>query len=185
MEVIDAGTLVFRIHTIGLGPIFFGPRAGDPPASRFDAPDGSFRVCYFGETDVGAFAETMLRSVPVRLVSRSLLATRAIVSVALSRPIRVVDLHGSGLAKVGTTAAINAGDHASAREWAKRLHAHPDAADGLRFRCRHDSDALAIALFDRAGDAVPDKNVLSLGSLESDAARLAAWLDRYQLGLDP
>jgi hypothetical protein len=144
-----------------LGALWFGPAAGEAPRGRFDDPargDGpvtahggpTFGVCYLGLSAEAAFAESFLRRPGVRLVSRATFDARAVSEVRVLRALRLVAFHGPGLAALGATAAVAHGPHAAARRWARALWAHPDQPDGIAYRCRHDDDDAAVALFDRA-----------------------------------
>jgi hypothetical protein len=198
VSVIEAGTLLYRIHRRELDPLWFGPAPGSPPRNRFDDPgpgagpleapgrDASFaergyRICYFGRSPEAAFAETFLRRPPVRLVSRAFVDTRGIAAFALSRALRVARLHGPALAVLGATAAVSSGPHDVARAWARALWAHPSAPDGLEYRCHHDDAELAVALYDRAADAVEG---IWHGGLRDDRRWFGSVLDRYRLALD-
>lgn len=100
----------------------------------------------------------------------------------MRRDLRLVALHGPGLVRVGGTAAVVSGPYALTRLWSLAIHEHPDAADGIRYRARHDDDSFAVALFDRAADALAAGERKELLARES-LAELAAWLDRYAVGL--
>lgn len=177
IDVVPTSQLLVRIHRTANGPLFFGTGMD----CRFQDPAQTFGVCYFGESDAASFAETFLRIVGVRSVSQAALAARAFSSVALTRELRVVDLHGPGLARVGTTAAVaTVYPYDIPNAWAAALHDHPEQPDGLRYRCRHDSDEMALALFDRSAAAL---SVDSTSRMTDDAARLAALLDRWGLGM--
>lgn len=43
-EILDRGSPLFRVHHHGNKAIWFGPKPGAPPAYRFDAPGGQYRV---------------------------------------------------------------------------------------------------------------------------------------------
>ncbi|HEX8246179.1 MAG TPA: RES family NAD+ phosphorylase [Longimicrobium sp.] len=182
LHVVAAGTVLFRIHPVHLGSLFFGPAEGAPPRGRWDAPRGEFRVCYLGEAPEVAFAETFLREPGVTLIEEADLAARAIARVEAVREIRLAAMHGQGLARAGATAAVCSGPYAVSRAWALALHAHPAAADGVRYRARHDDDGFAIALFGRATGAVAEVETRRLDP-RADGATIAEWLDRYGMGL--
>lgn len=54
IDVIEPGTVVYRVHRQSLDPIFFGPGAGVPPTFRVDSASGRFGVLYVGRTLAGA-----------------------------------------------------------------------------------------------------------------------------------
>ncbi|HEV2129519.1 MAG TPA: RES family NAD+ phosphorylase [Longimicrobiaceae bacterium] len=163
-------------------PLFFGPPPGAAPQGRWDAPAGEYRVCYLAEEAHLAFAETFLRSPGVPYVHRGYLAERSLARIQVLRDLQLVALHGPGLARIGATAAVVSGLYALTRAWSGALHAHPAAPDGIRYRARHDDDGFAVALFDRAADAVAERERQELLD-RTNTIELATWLDRYGTGL--
>lgn len=152
---LPGGEILFRIHLARHPPLWFGPARGEPPTNRFDDPSGVYRVCYLGCSVEAAFVEKLLRAPPVRVVSRRALSAFKLTRIVAFRELRVVSLHGSGLARLGLTAAIATGQtYADSQIWARRIHEHPEEPDGILYRCRHDDDTFAVALFDRARSAV-------------------------------
>jgi hypothetical protein len=189
----------FRLHAADRDPVFFG-RTG---LNRFDAPDGSFGVLYVGADAECAFIETFGWETGTRLVTAAALATRRLAELRPPRPLRLVDLTGAGLARVGADARLFAGAHAVARAWSGAFHAHPQRPDGIYYPARHDPSRRAAALYDRvsvaeapappartrparrrggaAREAPGGFTVRSLGALDARANRelLARILDRY------
>lgn len=182
LHLCRAGTHLSRIHSATRDPLFFGPADGSPPRSRWDAPASEFAVCYLAEQPHTAFAETFLREPGATLIEERDLAPRSAATIEVRRDLRLVALHGAGLARLGATAAVCTGPYTVSRAWALALHAHPSAPDGIRYRARHDDDGFAIALFGRAANAVALARGTALTSAEL-RADLAAWLDRYGMGL--
>jgi hypothetical protein len=168
---------LFRIHRLPDVPLWFGRQA----SHRFDDPRREFGVCYFGESREAAFAETMLRRPRVRLISRAFVDERAMSEFPQARILRVVPLHGSGLAHIGITADIASGPHDVARHWSRAVWEHPSHPDGLEFRCRHDDDQFAVALYDRAADALHQPYTRPL---RQDTVWWGDILNRYRVGLD-
>jgi hypothetical protein len=159
-----------------------------PPAgaAREGAPEGApegatFGVCYLGVSREAAFAESFLRRPGVRLLSRATFDARLLAEVEAVRALRLVALHGPGLAALGATAAVAHGPHAAARAWARALWAHPARPDGIAYRCRHDDDECAAALFDRADAALA---VRGARPVRADRAWFGRTLDRYRVALD-
>lgn len=142
-------TSVVRIHRTDYDPVFFSPGTGKPPIGRFDSAVGAFGVLYLAQALEGAFAETILRNPPRRLVDLSDIASRAVSILGFSRAIRLVKMFGDGLQAVGTDNAVSTGPYSASWAWADALFAHPDVPDGIAYSSRHDSDQLCIALFDR------------------------------------
>jgi hypothetical protein len=189
---LPSGTALWRVHdpAVGAGdPRWYGPAAGDRPRNRFDDPlrpqapaHPTFGVCYLGTSREAAFAETFLRRPDAMAVTRTIVDARNLAELVTTRPLRLVALLGAGLKAAGATAAVPHGPHSVARRWARALWAHPLAADGVAYRCRHDDGEVAVALFDRAADALA---LVESRGLRDDRAWFGATLDRYGLALDP
>jgi hypothetical protein len=139
-------------------------------------------VLYASETLDGAFVETFGRSPGVNTVSQGQLAARSLALIEAFRPLRLVDLTGAGLARIGATNSLTAGPHSMAQRWSRALWSHRSRPDGLLYRARHDPACFCVAIFSRAARslrAVPQGGLL-------DAARqplLAATLRRYDFSL--
>jgi hypothetical protein len=106
---------------------------------------------------------------------------RGITTFVVTRPTRVVELHGSALARLGATAAVASGAYDAARLWSRALWSHPGEPEGLMYRCRHDDGEHAVALFDRARCAIEP---VERAALRADRDWFGRLLDRYALALD-
>jgi hypothetical protein len=178
---VKAGTRWMRIHAPGRNALWFGPGSGRQPIHRFDDPEKRFPVCYFGTTLEVCFAETFLRNPPVRILALDDLAGRSIATVEVRRDLRLVPMHGPGLARLGVTAELASGsDYVASQLWSRALWEHGDKPDGILYRPRHDDSALSVAVYDRAKDGLA---VVGDRSLAEDAQGLARLLRRYGLGL--
>ena len=170
----------YRIHRLPHDPLHFGHAV----LHRFDDPDGEFGVLYAALDEHGSFIETfgLDRLGSGGVVTARALAQRGLARVVSSRPLRLVDLTGGGLARVGADARLCSGEHRVARQWSRALWAHPSQPDGLLYPARHDPSRPCLALFDRARDAVAAE---ALGSLAEPrhVRLLAAILDAYGFGL--
>lgn len=181
LEVLRVGTVLIRIHESRRSPLWFGPARGSPPLNRFDDVEGEFRVLYAGLTHACAFAEKFLRNRPVRVFSLESLRRFSIASIRVVRPIRLAQVKGPGLARLGVTASISSGPYEESQRFAREICLHRDQPDGILHRARHDDDEVSVALFDRARDAV---EWTSEDSTRLDKHEfLAALLARY--GLTP
>jgi hypothetical protein len=170
-----------RIHARGRNALWFGPAADSPPIHRFDDPMREFRVCYCGTTIDVCFAETFLRNPPVRILAIEDLATRLVATVEVRRELRLVALHGPGLARLGTTAKPASGDdYDLSQSWSRALWEHADEPDGIIYRPRHDDSGLSVAVYDRARDGL---TVVREDSLTEEPQLLARLLKRYDLAL--
>lgn len=135
-------------------------------------------MCFLGENPTASFAETFLRNPPIRLVTLDELSRRRLSTFRLRRDIRLVSLYGPGLARVGCTADVTSSDapYDEPQRLARELWSHPDRPDGVKHLCRHDNALSAVAIFDRAADAL---ELISTEELLADRARLLTWSDRY------
>jgi len=108
-----------------------------------------------------------------RLAERS--ATELVVTVELG----LAELHGPGLAGVGST-AVTSSTYEVSQPWSHAIHSHPANVDGIVYRSNHDNGELCVALFDRCRDRLRPG---SRTGLMADRAALAELLDRYRIGL--
>lgn len=154
------GSALFHIHPGGQDPLWFGPGQGRPPRHRFDSPDGGYGVCYLAHTPAGAFVESFLRDpesegAALRILVASELRRREIVAVRLARSLKVARLRGPGLSWRGITASVSSSPvYGESQRLSAAIHGEDDETVGIEYRCRHDDDQLAVALFDRAGSAL-------------------------------
>jgi hypothetical protein len=169
-----------RIHRTHYSPIFFGRTL----ENRFDDPRREYGVLYAAETLDGAFIETFGRNPGLNTVSEGQLSQRSLARIEMARPIRLVDLTGPGLARIGATAAILAGRHDRAQAWSRALWSHPVLPDGLLYRARHDPSCFCVAIFDRVEYLIRPQ---PLGGLLTPAhlTLLGATLRRYDFSLRP
>ena len=171
-----AGTTFIRIHRSELSPLHFGASG----LNRFDDPQQAYGVCYAGRSLEGAFAETCLRAVGATLIPRSLLETRSASEIITAAELRLVEVHGAGLARLGATSAATSGPYDLSQSWSRAIHDHPAAADGIVYRSNHDNGEFCVALFERCRDRLQPGRA---AGLMRDRARIAALLDRYKVGL--
>ncbi len=166
-----------RMHPVEHDPVFFG-RTG---LNRFDDPRGEYGVLYAAEDAFGAFIESFGRAPGRNVVSWEKLRSRPLSSIEAERLLRLVDLTGGGLARLGATAAIFTDDYAKAQEWSRALHDHPSGPDGLRYRLKHDPSRVGVAIFDRVGAL----RARPLGTMIAPEHKklLAAILKEYGFGL--
>jgi hypothetical protein len=167
-----------RSHASHHGPIYFGGSG----VNRFDAPANQYGVLYVAEDIHGAFIESFGRQLGRRRLTVARIAARTFSRVRQSRPLRLVDLEGPGLSRIGADNRLTDGSYDLSQRWALALYEHPDRPDGLLYRSRHDPSRLCAAIFDRASSAL---TATSLGSLAdaNNAALLADLLDTYEYSL--
>lgn len=182
-----AGARYARIHRMADGAVWFGWDGAAAtfrlPTNRFDAPDRRYGVLYLAATRDGAFAESVGRK-PGSFRSDDELAALRLTTLALTRDLRLVDLHGgAAVGAMGATGVIGVGPQSLSRQWSHALHAHPQAPDGIEYRCRHNSDELAVALFDRVGEAA--LRPVGVAALTADPAWLSLMRARHQIWPSP
>jgi hypothetical protein len=190
-----AGTTLWRGHTPGLVPGWFGPAIGAVGTNRFDAPvreAGDPGTCYLAAGLEGVLLERVLRGRPVTFVSRRTLAREhALARARLARDLVLVDLFAAlavhrfevadiaappdlrGTPRYPRTQPLAAG-------WSRA--AHPVPVDGIVYGSRFGPAAVCVALWDRAETA------LAWGPsapLDADMGALVAACNRLGLGLLP
>ena len=134
-------------------------------------------MLYAADTVGGALSETVFHDVPVRgpakRIPYSQLQRRVVTSLIASRELTLVDLTSDGLSRLGLTRLqlIESGPRAypSTAAWARALHDHPPALDGLMWVSRQQDTSRAVVLFgDRVAvsdlDVAPDTVPLVLGA---------------------
>jgi hypothetical protein len=139
--------VLYRVHRRGHNPWYFA----SGPDGRFNLsePDGT---CYFSETDIGAFLETLGRV--GRLIPRAEVEERVISALSVPRAVRLANCTVARARGFGVTVGIHAlEDDARTQAWATALHAA--GFDGIRYRISHDPRAsgVGIALFGPSGEA--------------------------------
>jgi hypothetical protein len=170
-------TTLYRFYRRGRDPIHFDRSI----MGRFNSPDAAFGVLYAAQYRRGAFAETFLRESGRTLLPTDLIESRALVSLRPTRALRVVNLHGPGLAVLGATAEITSSPqpYDTPQAWAAALHDHPGAFDGIAYRSRHDNGQVCYALFDRRAPITEvDRDEMLL-----DADWFNSLLNRYSVGI--
>jgi len=175
MEV-AAGDPLFRVHRSDLGPIFFGPGAGNPPSYRFDSISGRFGVLYISPGPDAAMIETLLRNPQRMTVDYSEIKSRSLSVLHADRNLRLVAAMGENLSRLGTTAALATGPYDPCGTWSDALFDHPDAPDGILFSSRHNPDEPCIALFERTDVSLVIADSTPLPSM---LGQIGALLDRH------
>lgn len=180
------GTNLWRIHSLSLGPLWFGPGRGRPPAYRFDDPTSTYGVCYLGETHYAAFVETFFRDLPTRAISTLQLRAKAISQCVLKRDVTLAAAFGPGLVRLGTTAAVSGargagGSYAHSQEWSRALFDHPAKVDGIAYQASHDDSLRCVALFERASRALAVAR--TSGPLTEEVALVAGVVKRYAVAI--
>lgn len=149
------GETLHRVHATGNDARFYGKRDA---TWRWDDPARNYGVLYLGLTQVGPFAETLLRRPAQRTLVWSEVEKRRFAHFRSLEPLRLADVHGKGLGWFGVTLGQIAADHdgktfpgtyATTQAISALVHGRTDL-DGIQYRSRLDADHLCVALFDRA-----------------------------------
>jgi len=162
----ERGEEVFRCHSVAFGATEFNPGLGRGRFHPFSDPRGSAVPTLYGAGSLdGALSETVFHSVPVRgserRVRAATLAPLVISSLLVQRDLRLAQLHGYGLRRLGTTRSIliecEADGYSETVRWAAVLHQAPHRVDGLVWVSRQHDTSLALVLF---GDRVEREDLL-------------------------
>ena len=164
---------------------YFG-RSG---TNRFDALKNDFGVLYVASSIHCSFVEVWLRCPNPRnaalIIDRAELAIRSIAQFKLNATLKLVDLTGFGLGRLGLDAAIIATrKYKITGVWSSAFHAHPSRPDGILYSSRLNPGLRCIALFERAAakiDLVRDER------LDGKAGRrmIAPSFKHFDVGLVP
>jgi hypothetical protein len=177
VQTLRSGVIVHRFYTAAYDPLYFDRGRG----GRLNAPDGAYGVLYVARTRKGAFAETFLREPGRTIIPSDLLARKAYVQVRIEKALRVIRLHGPGLARLGATAeVVHSGlPYDAPQAWSKALRDHPSKPDGIAYYARHDDEELCFALFDQAQVSEVSREV------RLDQAWFWEMADEYDVGSPP
>jgi hypothetical protein len=125
---------------------------------------------YGADLNSGALSETVFHDVPVRgpgrRIFRKALVPMVLSTITPNRDLQLVELHGSGLGRLGTSHGelIEAGASQYPRTalWGQALYNHAARFDGLIWRSRQFNDSLALTLWgdrvDRFTDLAPHEH---------------------------
>lgn len=101
-----------------------------------------------------------------------------LVVFATTRTLRLLDLCGLWLTRAGASTALASGPRPRARAWSRAIYAAYEEIDGLWYPSSMTGHAPALALYERAQDAVPETPLFNraladpaLDSLVQNAAR--------------
>ena len=168
---IDTGVRLHRIHRAEPGPIFFGP-AGHTPQSRFDSPDGSYKVLYAARTLETAFGETLVRTPETPYILSSGIETRVRSELKTTRALRLYPLIDASVSAHGLSFTdLHGEDYLRCRELSAEIHA-TTLADGILYTSRFDNHR-CVALFERAADAIAETTTKAIAIGAAQATVLA------------
>ena len=78
-----------------------------------------------------------------------------LVGLELTRDVSLLDLTGAWPTRAGASMAINSGRRDRARAWSLRVYEDYPAIEGLHYASSMDGNRAALALYERAEDALP------------------------------
>ena len=167
----------FRLNKAHHDSAIYFDRSG---IGRFDTEN--LGILYLAETLAGVFIETYGRQLGINYVSREFIRTRNLFAIESDRPLQLVDLYGSGLAKIGADSELSSGrNYRISRSWSQAIFNHPQKVDGIRFFSRHDNTQLCWGLFERDYQ-LSEQNLSNL--IDYDEQQLLSVLERYEFGSD-
>jgi RES domain len=147
------GTELYRItHTHFPDRAYFGRGT----LHRFDAPDGSYGVCYLATSLACALLETLPvmhrpSHRPHHLFERRQLSTRYAAIATTMHPLKLAHLADDGLTQLGIDQRHTGGDdYDLSGAWSSAIHRHPANPHGILYPSRHHNGLYNIALFDSA-----------------------------------
>ena len=106
-------------------------------------------MLYLGQTLSAAFIETLLRNPRIPFIDRTEIELRSVSELHNLHALKLVDLRGAGLSRIGADSQLFSGPYDAAAQWALALWRHRDRPDGLLYRSRHDPNHICAAVFDR------------------------------------
>ena len=147
LRLVRVPEMLLRISRAGYREAFFWSRLG---RNRFDLPDGRYGVLYTAqdlETCVlEVFGDRWLK---VRVLTVTSLPKFEVLTFAVRRELRVADLTGPALNRLGTDANLFASnDYALTQEWSRQLMIHAQARDGIRYHSRKNPRKHNYAIYD-------------------------------------
>ena len=177
LSIIEISNPLFRIHDQEYSALHFS-RSG---TGRFDGVKQDYGICYTGLDEYVAFIECFGRTLGNRAVEESALNRKLLSLIASKNPLRIADITGNSLTKIGADARISTGSYLTSRAWANAIFKHPSKPDGIYYRSRHDDSKFCCGLFDSAKDQLVET---SLGNLLQDHRQLLGKiLDHYYFAL--
>src|SRR5258708_10562740 len=180
LRLVRAPEILVRISRAGYRDPFFWSRLG---RNRFDLPDGRYGVLYATqdlETCVlKVFGDRWLKE---RVMSVAALPNFEVLTFAAGQELRVADLIGPALNRLGTDANLFASNgYAVTQEWSRQLMNHAQARDGIRYHSRKNPRKHTYAIYDtsvaKASLRVPERG--PFGALPE----LYTILDKYEVAL--
>jgi hypothetical protein len=163
---------VYRVALNSKDPNYFGRKGTE----RFDSGTGAFGVLYGSQSQIGAMIESVGKREKFRAIREKDFEKRSLCTLQASRPLRLIDLTGPGLKRLGLDGNISTDhDYKDAQRIADFLFNHSSRPDGIFYRACNDLSQCSMALFER-----PDYSLtLTKKICLIDHPLLAQFLKRY------
>jgi len=176
VKLLRRGTLLWRIYSRrGPHPLAWNGfrHWGPAPNARFDHHTEPARQQGCGILYAGWRVYTCLAEVfqDARTIERSR-NQPWLVGFELARNVSLLDLTGTWPTRAGASMAMSTGRRDRARAWSRRIYEDYPAVEGLHYPSSMDGNQPAVALYERARDALPSRPVFHRAL--SDAALNAA-----------
>lgn len=168
LHALPAGAPLLRIwFTTSPHPAGFARfRTFGPTASRFDhhlpgpgalPAEGDRGILYAVEEHPLAFTTALAEVFQHQRLIDLRHESPAVSVFRTTRALTLLDLTGHWTTRAGASAALASGPRDVARGWSRDFHAAYPAIDGLRYRSSMSGGSgIALALYERAEDAMPD-----------------------------
>jgi hypothetical protein len=139
------GTLCRISHQKFADPIYWSRKG----RYRFDSPTAKYGVLYTGRTFETALLEVFGDQwVALRMTARDFLKEFDVCEIGLGRRLKVVNLSGKQLNRLGTDANVFASfAYDVTQKWASFFMDHPDVPHGIRYPSRKNQRLHNFALF--------------------------------------
>lgn len=156
LTVWQAGTVIYRVHSMAFAPTEFNPGHGKGRFHPFQDISGRcVPVMYGSDCREGALSETVFRGVPVvgtmRGIRRNMLKPVLLSLLVAKRNLRMIDLRGNGLRRLGLQRnqllETEADSYPLTAAWSKALHRCNCTIDGLIWISRQFDTASVMVLF--------------------------------------
>ena len=178
IHVLEQGTALFRLHQSCYGSIYFNR----DNSWRFNNPvSGEYGVLYAALDYYAALRET-LKPDKFNILSTDFLRSRCLSTLTPKRDLRLVDLAGAGLTRIGADGRLTTGSYQIAQAWSQTLYRHPDRVDGLYYCSRYDPTKPCVALYEyRVEISDLEEQKVTADNLLDVAfdPKLQQFLDRY------
>jgi hypothetical protein len=163
VHVLPPDSLLWRIYFFaGAHPtVWNGFRAWGPTTARFDHHEEparlqARRILYAAAGPEGALTALAEVFQATRVVQRGA-GSPAIVGFETTRPLQLLDLTGLWPTRAGASTAICSGTRGRTRRWSRVIYEAWPEIDGLRYSASMNAGEPAVALYERAEDALPGR----------------------------